>query len=93
MPSPTVTRLSVTGMHCGSCVALVEESVGELDGVSAVTVSLEDESATVSHDGAKVGVEALCAAVAEVGYRAEPAAPRAAAEAARASDGGSPAAP
>ena len=72
--SPTVVRLSVTGMHCASCVALVEETVRELPGVTEVAVSLEEGEATVSYDPGVVDLTALCAAVAEAGYAASPSA-------------------
>lgn len=69
----SVAELSITGMHCTSCAALVEETVGELDGVSGVEVVYESGRAKVTFDAAAVGVEELCAAVAEAGYEAHPA--------------------
>jgi copper chaperone CopZ len=73
-PGVTVAQLNVTGMHCSACVALVEEMLLELDGVSAATVSLADERATVTFDPDVVNVDSLCATVAEAGYAATPAA-------------------
>jgi Cu2+-exporting ATPase/Cu+-exporting ATPase len=57
-------------MHCGSCVALVEESLVELSGVASATVDLEAARAVVEYDPSQVGPEQLCAVVVEVGYTA-----------------------
>lgn len=61
--------LHVEGMMCKNCQAHVEKALAGVDGVTAVTVSLEAKQATVScEDG--VTDEILCAAVAEAGYEA-----------------------
>ncbi|MFC5603693.1 copper chaperone CopZ [Sporosarcina koreensis] len=39
--------LKVEGMSCGHCVKSIESSVGELQGVSAVTVDLANKEVTV----------------------------------------------
>jgi len=62
----------VEGMHCGSCVALIEETLGEQDGVTSATVDLDSARAVVGFDPARIDVGALTAAVAEVGYVATP---------------------
>ena len=58
---------TVTGMTCGHCVASVTEEVSEIDGVTAVDVTLETGLVTVTSD-APVDPEAVSAAVAEAGY-------------------------
>lgn len=65
-------QLAVTGMHCGSCSALIEETLAEQAGVVRASVDLEAERATVDYEPAAVDVAALCAAVAEAGYGATP---------------------
>lgn len=65
--------LAVEGMHCQSCVALIEETLVEDLGVAAARVDLESGRATVRYDPAVHDVDDLCAAVAAAGYRAEPA--------------------
>jgi Cu+-exporting ATPase len=65
--------LVVTGMHCGSCQALVEESLSERDGVTSAVVDLESGRAVVRFDPGVVTVDDLTAIVAEVGYSATPA--------------------
>jgi len=57
-------------MHCGSCVALVEESLVELSGVASATVDLESARAVVEYDPSRVDPEQLRAAVVEAGYTA-----------------------
>jgi P-type Cu+ transporter len=66
------TELAVTGMHCGSCVALVEESLAEQHGVRESSVDLDAGRAVVRYDPALLGVDDLCAIVAEAGYSATP---------------------
>jgi copper chaperone len=63
-PTATTTYL-VDGMTCAHCVASVREEVGELAGVEAVDVSLEDGRLTVAGPVAEADVRA---AVAEAGY-------------------------
>ncbi|MGO8872692.1 MAG: heavy-metal-associated domain-containing protein [Acidimicrobiales bacterium] len=65
--------LTIDGMHCGSCVALVEETLTEQDGVSAASVDLESGRAEVRYDPSRVTLDDLTAAVAEAGYSATPA--------------------
>ncbi len=59
--------LHVGGMMCPRCVAHVEKALAALDGVTAVTVSLEDASATVTALPS-VTLDALKAAVVTAGY-------------------------
>ena len=66
----TQAELHVEGMHCGSCVALVEESLVELSGVASATVDLESARAVVEYDPSRVDPEQLRAAVVEAGYTA-----------------------
>jgi Cu+-exporting ATPase len=63
-------ELQVTGMHCGSCVALIEESLLESPGVLSASVDLDAALATVSYDGAVTAVANLCDTVAATGYTA-----------------------
>jgi copper chaperone CopZ len=65
-------ELDVTGMHCGSCSALIEESLGELPAVKAASVDLDSARAVVTYDPSRLDADGLCAVVAEVGYSATP---------------------
>ena len=59
---------SVQGMHCASCVATIERSLKKVDGVSAATVNIATEKATVTYDPTKVSDDELYSAVSNVGY-------------------------
>ncbi len=52
---------------CGHCTGRVQKALEAIEGVSAVTMSLEAKTATVEL-AAEVSEEALTAAVAEAGY-------------------------
>lgn len=69
-PGGTSTQLRVEGMHCDSCVALIEETLTEQAGVSAASVDLESALAVVEYDPAVVGPDQLRAAIGEAGYTA-----------------------
>lgn len=60
--------IKVEGMSCGGCVKNVTGVLQALAGVEAVQVSLEQATAMVRHDPAKVSVEALRAAVEGAGF-------------------------
>jgi len=61
---------SIKGMHCASCVALLENSLKKIEGVKKATVNLATEKATVFYDSQKVTDKHLESAVASVGYQA-----------------------
>lgn len=63
--------LNVTGMTCGHCVKAVEGSVGALNGVSEVKVSLADAQVAVSYDAAQVSVAQLKETIEEQGFDVE----------------------
>ncbi|MGP7816425.1 copper chaperone CopZ [Niallia sp. 01092] len=60
--------LKVEGMSCGHCVKAVESSVGELSGVSAVTVKLEEGLVDVAYNEAEVSLDAIKEAIDDQGY-------------------------
>ena len=62
-------------MWCASCPYIVQRSLEDVEGVSDVAVSYEDQSATVTFDDQRVNVAALTAATADVGFPATIAAP------------------
>jgi len=69
----TSVELAIEGMHCESCVALIEEVLGEHAGVHSANVDLAAATAVVRLDPSLVGVADLQTAIAEVGYSATPA--------------------
>uniref|UniRef100_A0A670I1I2 Copper-transporting ATPase 2 n=1 Tax=Podarcis muralis TaxID=64176 RepID=A0A670I1I2_PODMU len=48
--SASVVELSVEGMHCKSCINIIESSVSDLPGVQRIKVSLEQKNALVWFD-------------------------------------------
>lgn len=60
-------KLKITGMKCGGCVSAVEDALKSINGVAAVTVSLEQNIAVVSGD---VNVDQLIDAVEAAGFKA-----------------------
>ena len=60
--------LSVAGMTCASCVARVEKALTRVPGVSAASVNLVSETATVEVD-VNTALTPLLQAVADAGYR------------------------
>ena len=61
-------NLSVKGMHCPKCVARVTDALEAVDGVTAVEVSLEGESAVV--EGRGLDAAAMVAAIEAIGFEA-----------------------
>lgn len=59
--------IRIEGMACGHCTGRVQKALEALEGVSQVTVSLEDKSAEVALAG-EVADDALRAAVTDAGY-------------------------
>jgi Cu+-exporting ATPase len=59
--------ITIEGMMCGHCTGRVQKALEEVAGVSAVTMSLENKTATVELNG-EVTDQTLTAAVTEAGY-------------------------
>ena len=60
----------ITGMHCASCVRLIEKRLLKLEGAMEAVVNFATEKARVTFDPKKITQEELCKAVSEVGYKA-----------------------
>ena len=67
-----VAVLAVEGMHCRSCIALIEETLVEDLGIARAEVDLESGRAVVHYDPTEYLVTDLCDAVAAAGYTAMP---------------------
>ena len=59
--------MTIEGMMCGHCTGRVQKALEAVEGVSGVTMSLEEKTATVDM-GTAVSDEKLAAAVKEAGY-------------------------
>ncbi len=64
--------LAVEGIHCASCVQLIEMRVGEIGGVESVDVGLISHRARVRWREGSAGLADITAAIARAGYRAWP---------------------
>ena len=62
--------LTVRGMHCASCAAMVERSLRQVPGVEQAGVNLAAEKATVLYDAGAVTVQQLIETVVKAGYEA-----------------------
>ncbi|MEK9208905.1 MAG: cation transporter, partial [Patescibacteria group bacterium] len=61
---------AIKGIHCASCVRILEDALKTVPGVSSATVNLATEKATVDYDPASVTDKHLSSAVSNVGYQA-----------------------
>lgn len=64
------TRLSISGMHCASCVANIEKYLLQINGVVDAAVNLTTGSGTIKHLGVERLQEKITAALAGSGYTA-----------------------
>jgi copper chaperone len=69
----TEISLTVGGMSCGGCVTNVRGVLSALTGVSKVTVFLEENRADVVYDPERISPQALCEAIENAGFEAQPA--------------------
>ena len=62
--------LEITGMHCASCAAFVEDTLSQTHGVKRAAVNLASEKATVEFVPSVVNIANLTTAVENAGYGA-----------------------
>ncbi|MEK7595041.1 MAG: heavy metal translocating P-type ATPase [Patescibacteria group bacterium] len=67
----TKKTILIKGMHCASCVKILEDSLSEVNGVKKANVNLATNKATVTYDPETVTDEKLCQAVSDAGYMAK----------------------
>lgn len=60
----------VKGMHCASCVQVIERAIKKVEGVESCSVNIATEQAAVTYNADVVNKEHIASAVANVGYRA-----------------------
>lgn len=59
----------VSGMHCASCVARIEKTLGKQSGVQAVSVNFATEEARFTLDASQTDIGTLSKAIEPMGYR------------------------
>ncbi|MBI2593550.1 copper-translocating P-type ATPase [Candidatus Daviesbacteria bacterium] len=60
----------IKGMHCASCVRLIERAVGKVPGVNTANVNLATEKLTVAFDKNECSSDQIASAVEGAGYKA-----------------------
>ena len=60
--------LKLDGLHCGNCVKSVEKALNAVEGVTAVSVTLEPQQAIIEGSAT---ADALISAVDDIGFEAE----------------------
>ena len=60
--------LNVEGMSCEHCVESIKSAVGNLNGVSAVTLSLADKKVAVEYDKERVTLDTIKSVIEDQGY-------------------------
>jgi copper chaperone CopZ len=68
----TTSELAVSGMHCQSCVLLIEEELIEHPAVAQVHVDLHGGRAEIEHDPSRLGVAEIAELITTLGYPAAP---------------------
>ena len=66
--SSHVAIISVEGMTCNSCVKLIESTLSQTEGVSAIKVSLKHKEAFIEFDPGKISAEQLATAIYDMGF-------------------------
>lgn len=67
MTTQTIT-LKIDGMTCSGCVKSVTNALNQVQGVSQVNVSLEQNNAVISFDESQTNEIALKQAIEDAGY-------------------------
>lgn len=63
-------QLQVSGMTCAACATRIEKALRKEKGVQAVHVSLALSRATVHYEPREIGMQAITAKIAKLGYKA-----------------------
>lgn len=61
----------VKGMHCASCVTIIQDKVAKVPGIESVSVGLGNEKAKVSFSGPMVPIETINKSISSFGYTFE----------------------
>ena len=67
----THTTLRIADMHCASCAMAIDFELEDLPGVTEARTSYARATTEVTFDPARVDLEAIVAAIREVGYTAQ----------------------
>ena len=62
------TKIQTKGMHCKSCDMLVEDSLGDVDGVNSVKSSFETGIVEIDFDESVVNIDNIKDTIKQEGY-------------------------
>jgi len=62
------TNYAITGMHCGSCSTLLEQSLQKQAGVETATVNIATHTLQISYDTKVLSLASLQKIVADLGF-------------------------
>lgn len=65
-------KLSLSGMHCGSCAAGIQMLLQNTEGVLEASADYKSKSGEVEFDDEKVKIDDIVSAIEEMGYSATP---------------------
>ena len=65
------TNLSITGMHCASCAAVINKALSKTKGVKEANVNFSTAKATVDYDGSQIKEKELIEIIKGKGYGAK----------------------
>lgn len=68
----TRVSMSLSGLHCGACVGLVENAMNNIRGVKSASVNLATERLDVIYDAAHTTLSDIINSVEDTGYQARP---------------------
>lgn len=63
--------INISGMHCKSCVQLIEMKLSQLKGINKVRVSLVDEKAYISFDPKQIDIGTIKKEIKSMGYKTD----------------------
>ncbi|MDP3970944.1 MAG: heavy metal translocating P-type ATPase [bacterium] len=65
-------KFRVTGITCASCAAIIERTLGKVDGVESITVNVATEMAVLKYDSSQITVEQVNNVLVGHGYEFHP---------------------
>lgn len=66
----STATFQTSGVHCRSCTMMIEMTLDEVDGVTAVSTDHAAQTATVEYDAEKTNPEVIALAIRGAGYGA-----------------------
>ena len=69
--SPTAVDLDLSGMHCQSCVLLIQETLDGDPAILSASVDLDSAKARVTFEPGTTSAEAICTTITDLGYPAQ----------------------